>query len=91
MSKKTDATDAVSDDKLTPEVDFEAALAELESLVEQMEGGNMSLDASLKAFERGIALTRQCQSALQAAELKVQALTDDGDLVDFDAGEVDEH
>ena len=91
MSKKTDATDAVSDDKLTPEVDFEAALAELESLVEQMEGGNMSLDASLKAFERGIALTRQCQSALQAAELKVQALTDDVDLVDFDAGEVDEH
>ncbi len=91
MSKKTDASDAVSDNKLTPEVDFEAALAELESLVEQMEGGNMSLDASLKAFERGIALTRQCQSALQAAELKVQALTDDGDLVDFDAGEVDEH
>ena len=91
MSKKSDTADAASDNKLTPEVDFEAALAELEDLVEQMEGGNMSLDASLKAFERGIALTRQCQSALQAAELKVQALTDDGDLVDFDAGEVDEH
>ena len=91
MSKKPDTASAASDNKLTPEVDFEAALAELEDLVEQMEGGNMSLDASLKAFERGIALTRQCQSALQAAELKVQALTDDGDLVDFDAGEVDEH
>jgi exodeoxyribonuclease VII small subunit len=56
-------------------VDFEAALAELEALVEQMEAGDLTLEQSLQAFERGIALTRDCQKALKAAELRVQALT----------------
>lgn len=55
---------------------FEAALAELEQLVEQMEKGDMPLEQSLKSFERGVALTRQCQRALQAAEHKVQILLD---------------
>ncbi len=53
---------------------FEAALAELEQLVEQMEQGELPLEESLKSFERGVALTRQCQQALQAAEHKVQIL-----------------
>ena len=66
------------------EINFEAALEELEQLVGQMESGDLSLDQSLKAFERGIALTRACQTALLNAELKVQTLTEDGDLVDFD-------
>lgn len=59
---------------------FEAALAELETLVSQMEDGDLSLEASLNAFENGIKLTRQCQQALQQAELKVQRLSqsDDG-------------
>lgn len=40
-----------------------------------MEGGELSLEDSLSAFERGIALTRSCQQALQAAEQKVEILT----------------
>ena len=64
-------------------VDFEAALAELEELVSRMESGTLSLEASLEAFERGIKLTRDCQAALQQAELRVKALTQDGDEVDL--------
>lgn len=60
----------------TPQaVDFEAALEELEQLVQRMETGELSLEESLKAFERGVVLTRDCQRALKDAELRVQALT----------------
>jgi len=55
-------------------IDFEGALKELEALVEKMEDGNISLEESLKYFERGIALTRTCQKALEEAEQKVQLL-----------------
>lgn len=54
---------------------FEDSLAELEALVERMESGELSLEDSLSAFERGIALTRNCQQALQAAEQKIEILT----------------
>ncbi len=54
---------------------FEGALTELEALVESMEQGNLSLEESLKAFERGIELTRTCQRALEEAEQKVNVLT----------------
>jgi exodeoxyribonuclease VII small subunit len=54
---------------------FEEAMQELEALVERMEGGEMTLEESLAAFERGIALTRLCQQSLQAAEQKVEILT----------------
>ena len=63
--------------KNTP-VDFETALKELETLVEKMEQGDVRLEDSLKHFERGIQLTRQCQQALQAAEQKVQILVEKG-------------
>ena len=53
---------------------FEQALAELEGLVERLEHGDLPLDEALKAFERGVALTRQCQSSLQAAQQKVEVL-----------------
>jgi exodeoxyribonuclease VII small subunit len=53
---------------------FEESLAELESLVERMESGEMSLEDSLKAFEQGIKYTRDCQNALTKAEQKVQLL-----------------
>ncbi|MGY6277072.1 exodeoxyribonuclease VII small subunit [Methylomonas sp. MgM2] len=53
---------------------FEEAMEELEKLVEQMERGDISLEESLKSFERGIKLTRTCQQALQDAEQKVQIL-----------------
>jgi exodeoxyribonuclease VII small subunit len=55
-------------------VNLEKALGELEKLVEEMEQGKLSLDESLKRFEKGIALTSECQEALQNAELKVQEL-----------------
>jgi len=55
--------------------DFETAIAELEQLVETLEQGDISLEDSLKHFERGIVLTRTCQKALQDAEQKVQILT----------------
>ncbi|MGH8494992.1 MAG: exodeoxyribonuclease VII small subunit [Gammaproteobacteria bacterium] len=54
--------------------DFETALAELESLVERMEQGDLSLEDTLKQFERGIRLTRSCQTALKAAEQRVEIL-----------------
>ena len=53
---------------------FEKALQELEELVEKMETGNLSLEESLKYFERGVVLTRNCQQALTEAEQKVQIL-----------------
>lgn len=53
---------------------FEASLEKLESLVEQMESGDLSLDESLKLFEEGIKLTRECQHALASAEQKVNQL-----------------
>ncbi|HXZ58860.1 MAG TPA: exodeoxyribonuclease VII small subunit [Steroidobacteraceae bacterium] len=54
--------------------DFEQALAELEGLVERLEHGDLPLDEALKAFERGVALTRHCQASLQAAQQKVEIL-----------------
>ncbi len=53
---------------------FEESLAELEQLVSQLEQGDISLEESLKSFERGVYLTRTCQKALQEAEQKVQIL-----------------
>jgi exodeoxyribonuclease VII small subunit len=55
---------------------FEDSLEELEQLVEQMEQGELSLEESLKSFERGVKLTNSCQKALQEAEQKVQILVE---------------
>jgi exodeoxyribonuclease VII small subunit len=55
---------------------FEQALAELESIVDALEKGDMSLEESLTRFERGIGLTRTCQQALDLAEQRVRILTD---------------
>ncbi len=57
-------------------VDFEPALAELEKLVEEMERGDLSLEESLRAFERGVKLTRACQQVLSDAEQKVRILSE---------------
>ena len=56
------------------ELDFEQALAELEQLVERLERGDLPLDEALKTFERGVVLTRHCQSSLKAAQQKVEIL-----------------
>ena len=57
-------------------VDFEAALEELEGLVERMEEGELSLEDSLKTYERGIALSRACQKSLDAAEQRIRILSE---------------
>jgi len=63
--------------KAQKSVDFELALDQLEELVEEMEQGDLTLEESLKAFEQGIKLTRECQGALAAAEQKVQMLIEE--------------
>ena len=60
--------------KKADSIDFEKSLVELEQLVEKMEGGDLSLEESLKCFERGIELTKTCQRALSDAEQKVKIL-----------------
>ena len=72
------------------DTNFEQSLQELEALVEKMEAGNLSLEESLKYFERGIALTRNCQKALSEAEQKVKILLEKNgkeQLQDFEAEE----
>ncbi|MEO7935076.1 MAG: exodeoxyribonuclease VII small subunit [Dokdonella sp.] len=56
--------------------EFEQSLDELEQLVSRMEESEMGLDDSLKSFERGVALYRSCQGALEQAELRVKQLID---------------
>lgn len=63
--------------KKTAKPDFEAALAELEQLVEKMEAGNQSLEEALASFQRGIELTRTCQQGLKQAEQRVEKLLAD--------------
>ena len=62
---------------------FEEALKELETLVEKMEHGDLSLEESLQHFERGVALTRHCQQALQEAEQKVEILLEKGEQTEI--------
>ncbi|MFK8018355.1 MAG: exodeoxyribonuclease VII small subunit [Pseudomonadales bacterium] len=62
-------------------LNFEQNLEDLEALVVNMESGELSLEDSLAAFEKGIKLTRECQTALQKAEQRVQKLiSDNGEL-----------
>ena len=74
-------------------IDFEASLDRLEQLVAQMEEGDLTLEESLKVFEQGVKLTRDCQQALQEAEQKVQILMEqNGELIaePFAADDLDE-
>ncbi|ALM54446.1 exodeoxyribonuclease VII small subunit [Halomonas huangheensis] len=59
--------------------DFGSTMQRLETLVEQMESGELSLEDSLKAFEQGVALARDAQRRLDDAELKVRQLTENED------------
>lgn len=61
-------------DSRRPRIDLEKALSELEEIVTQLEAGDLPLEKSLKQFERGVRLSRDCQSALKDAEQRVQAL-----------------
>lgn len=60
-------------------VDFEKQLEQLESLVTALEGGDLSLEDSMKSFEQGIKVARECQQALKDAEQRVEILTRQGD------------
>jgi len=59
--------------------DFNKGLTELEQIVKQMDSADLSLDESLKLFEKGVSLTKLCQKALQDTEAKISLLTNDKD------------
>ena len=63
----------------TPPQDFAATVAQLETIVERLESGELSLEDALTAFEQGVRLTRDAQQRLDSAELKVRALSEDTD------------
>ena len=60
----------------SPVADFETSMQSLEELVGKMEAGEMTLEESLAAYERGVGLYRRCQGALEQAELRVRLLSD---------------
>lgn len=71
-------------------VDFEQSLKALEELVNRMEQGDMSLEESLEAFQKGIALTRECQTRLTEAEQQVNLLIEENDQFRLEAFEPDQ-
>lgn len=74
--------------KTAPPKDFESAIAELERLVADMESGQLTLEASLAAYKRGMELSAFCQKTLDGAEQQIQIL-ENGQLKPFaaDAGD----
>jgi len=64
----------MSKDSNPEPINFELALNNLENLIEKIANGQLTLEEALKSFEEGIALANQCQTALKAAEQKVQIL-----------------
>ena len=75
--------------------DFESAIAELETIVNRLEDGDLPLEKSLELFERGVQLSRFCHSKLEEAERRVELLTERGEVtpappsLGVDPGEVD--
>ena len=65
-------------------IDFESSLKELESIVKKLEDENINLEDSVKSFEAGINLVKECQKQLEKAELKVKELLDDGSSEELD-------
>ena len=59
--------------------DFNKGLTELEQIVKQMDSADLSLDESLRLFEKGVSLTKLCQKALQDTEAKISLLINDKD------------
>ena len=68
---------------------FEEALSRLESLVAELEGGDLSLEDSLRTFEQGIRLVRQCSDRLKAADLRISQLEEEGDERPLEAGDAE--
>ena len=65
-------------------IDFEASLQKLEAIVSKLEDENINLEDSVKSFEAGINLVKECQKQLEEAELKVKELLDDGTAKELD-------
>ena len=59
---------------------FEESLKKLEKIVEKLDDGNVNLDDSIKSFEEGVALVKECQKQLSEAEIKIQTLLEDGNV-----------
>jgi exodeoxyribonuclease VII small subunit len=59
------------------DIKFEDALQRLEQIVDQLEGGDLALDDSLKVFEEGVSLARRCAKYLEEAEKRIELLTKD--------------
>lgn len=76
--------------KSVEKVSFEQALGELETLVERLESGELSLDQSLQQFKRGVELTRHCQSILDEAQQVVEKLTVPDDESSAESFETDQ-
>ena len=60
--------------------DFEAAIAELESIVKKLEEGDLALEQSLALYERGVHLSKYCHARLEAAEKRIELLNERGEL-----------
>ena len=66
-------------------LNFEVSLQKLKKIIEKLEDGDISLEESVKSFEEGIGLVKECQKQLSQAELKVKKLLDNGHAVDLDS------
>lgn len=74
----------MSDPKPVDKLTYEQAFEELQTVIASLEAGEKPLDEALALFERGQALYQRCNELLDQAELKVQQLTEEGDLKDFE-------
>ena len=70
-------TESVSETSIK---DFEAAIAELESIVKKLEEGDLALEQSLALYERGVQLSRFCHARLEDAERRIEILNERGEL-----------
>jgi exodeoxyribonuclease VII small subunit len=69
------ATDEEGDKEAIKALNFEAALAELESIVERLEAGKVDLEESIAIYERGEKLKKHCEQLLKAAEARIEKIT----------------
>ena len=78
------SNDTKSNDASNDDTRFEDALHELEEIVKKIETGEHSLEENLEFFERGIALTRQCSSKLDAATQRIKKLVDENGIEEME-------
>jgi exodeoxyribonuclease VII small subunit len=80
-SQSADRRVKTGDDSVDPTIkDFEAAIAELETVVKKLEEGDLPLEASLQLYERGVHLSRFCHARLEEAERRIEILNERGEL-----------